>query len=267
MPISTSVPINQIDKAAFHRIDEMVTVLALDIHRDSKRMIDGNLYQTELADRIQQAGHSVARNVRVTTSFDDFQKEYLIDLIVAGSVVVKAKTAIRLTRQHKAQLTNSVFLTNASHGTLLNFGAENLEHHSISTSMNESSRKKITCTSMDWKILTPTCRIFHDALCRVLCDWGSGLDVAVYRDAVLHFLGRNESMMKEVEVNTDQRPMGRRKIHLLTEDIAFAITDSGAPQKILVERQLKLLRETKLKALQLANLHGQHLSLHTIQRN
>ena len=267
MPISTSVPINHIDKAAFHRIDEMVTVLALDIQRDSKRMIDGNLYQTELADRIQQAGHAVERNVRVTASFDDYHKEYRIDLIVAGNVVVKAKTAIRLTRQHKAQLTNSVFLTNANHGTLLNFGAENLEHHSISTSRNESSRKKITCTSMDWKILTPTCRIFHDALCRVLCDWGSGLDVAVYRDAVLHFLGRNETMARDVEMTPDQRPMGRRKMHLLTKDLAFAITDSGAPLTHLVERHRQLLQETKLKALQLANLNGQHLSLHTIQRN
>ena len=267
MPISTSVPIKQIDKAAFHRIDEMVTESALEIHHEFGRFLDLKLYQSALAQRIQQAGYSVAREVKVMASLGDYQKEFVIDFIIDGCVIVETKTVTKLTSLHRAQLMNDLFLTNASHGTLLNFRTESVEHDLVSSALTEAARKNIPCTAIDWKILSTECQTFHDALCRILCDWGSRLDVSVYRDAVIHLLGGEEKVAREVPVNAHHGPLGLQKMHLLTDEIAFSITASQVPLKRLVEHQQRMLQHTPLRAIQLVNLNRQHVSLHTILKH
>jgi GxxExxY protein len=264
MPIFTAVPIAPIDETAFYQIDKMVTGLAFDIHNEFGRFLDEKLYQVELARRIQRAGQAAVREVQLTAALDDFRKDSFIDILVNGSVIVETKTVSALVETHRAQVLNYLFQCNVYHGTLLNFRPERVQHRFVSTKLSEAERKRIMWSAANWIKLSPNCQLLHDAFQRVLAEWGSCLDPILYRDALTHFLGGETAVVRELEVRSEGLSLGRQKVHLLSDEIAFSITTAIHRPRLALEHQQRFLEHTSLRAMQWINLNRQHVTLHTI---
>lgn len=266
MPVVTSVPIAVFDQEAFHAIDKMVTGEAFKVHNQFGRYMDEGLYQAELAQRFLARGFEVTRELKMTLTLDDFSKDYYADFLVNGGVIVETKTAETLTKEHTAQVLNYLFMSGLHHASLLNLRPESVQHRFVSTSFTLEQRQNITWDATNWEPLCAACDTLKTTLTRTLGDWGARLDPLAYRDVVTHFLGGRSTVLKEVEIRSEHGLLGRQKMHLLSEDVAFSITSAIHRPTTALEHQRRFLQHTNLRAIQWVNLDGQKATLHTLQR-
>lgn len=267
MPIFTSAPITVFDQPSFHLVDEVVTGIAHDVHNQFGRYLDEQLYQTELAYRLRAKGFEVVREMKITLTLDGFTKDYYIDFLINGGVIIETKTAETLTAAHKAQVLNYIFLCGLHHATLLNFRPERVQHEFVSTQLTPADRHLISWTTTKWKPMSAACEVLQKTLNHALTDWGSCLDPNLYRDVITHFLGGEEKVVHEIELRSKYGSLGMQKVHHLTNDIAFSVTSSVHRPDIVLEHHTRFLRHTSLHAIQWINLNRQRITLHTILRD
>ena len=243
-----------------------MTGCAFDLHNELGRNLDERLYLAELAARLNERNMSVAQEMQITLSFEGFIRDYFVDLLVNGGVIIETKAAEAITPAHRAQVLNYLYLCELHHATLLNFRNVRVQHEFVSTRHTLASRRQVTWQFTAWKTLCPGCNIFHDVMHRVLADWGSGLDPVLYRDVVTHFVGGEDQVVREVEVLSRRGSLGTQKVHLLADEIAFVVTASVHRPRLVQEHLSRFLKHTRLRAIQWLNLHHQTACLHTILR-
>jgi len=265
MPIVLSSPIVIYGQEAFHAVDKVVTGCAFDIYNAMGRFFDERLYQAELEAHLTDRGLSVEREMKIVLTLDGFTRDYFVDLLINGGVIVETKAAETLTPAHRAQVLNYLYLVGLYHATLLNFRTERVEHEFVSTTLTPALRRRITWNLAGWQPLCPGCEILHDTLRRVLGDWGSGLAPALYRDAISHFLGGEAEVVREVAIGSMHGNIGTQKIHQLADDIAFSVTASAHRPDRVEEHQRRFIQHTRLRALQWVNVYRQTVTLQTIQ--
>lgn len=266
MPIITSTPIAVSDQESFHAVDKIATGCAFDIHNEMGRYLDERLYQAELAARLRDQRLAVVREMKITLTLDGFGRDYYVDILVNGAVIIETKTAEALTAAHRAQVLNYLYLCGLHHATLLNFRPERVQHEFVSTRLTPESRRQVTWNLGDWKPLCAGCETLHSTMQRALADWGSGLDPALYRDAVVYFLGGEAKVIREVEVASAHGVIGTQKVQHLANDIAFSITASIHRPQAVEDHHRRFLQHTPLRAIQWVNLNRQTVSFHTIHK-
>ena len=97
-------------------------------------------------------------------------------------------------------------------------------------------------------------------------DWGAFLEIDLYRDAITHFLGGLEAVVRRIHIYSGEQVLGEQEVHLLTDDTAFAvsaITDSSDSMRIHLER---FLAHTPLAHLQWINLNHHRLEFATLSK-
>jgi GxxExxY protein len=224
------------------------------------------LYQAAMAARLEDEKLVCAREMKITVTLDDFTHLYYVDVLVRGGVIVETKTAETLTPAHRAQVLNYLYLCGLHHGTLLNFRTARVQHEFVSTHLTPSLRRQVTWDLSAWKPLCPGCNILFDTLQRALADWGCGLDPALYRDAITHFLGGEAKVVREVQITSTRGPIGKQKVHTLAPDIGFSVSASVHHPEVAEEHHRRFLQHTPLRAIQWVNLNRQAVSLHTLTK-
>lgn len=265
MPITTQFPVKTFDQASFHRVDEQATGLAFNIHNEVGRYLGEKLYQNELARRCSESGFHVTREFGIVASLDNFEKAYSADLMIQRGVIVETKTVSTLTDVHKGQTLNYLFMCGLHHGTLLNFRSERVEHEFVSTQLTHKLRRQYKFVLEQWIELTSECMRLRVILDRCLNEWGAFLDPLLYRDAITHFLGGKESVVKKVPITSNGMEIGVQEMRLLTDDIAFSVTASTHRPGAVFDHQLRFLKHTPLRAIQWINLNHGNIELRTIQ--
>lgn len=82
-----------------------------------------SVYQDAMALALQQAGHSVARQVAVDVVFRGLcVGTFRADLLIAGELLVELKASRTIDQAHLAQVLNYLRATRLEAGLLLNFG-------------------------------------------------------------------------------------------------------------------------------------------------
>ena len=224
MPISTSLSTKICDQEVFHSVDKLVTGLAFDIHNEYGQFLDERLYQSELAARLSEKGLSVEKELRVTLTLEDFSRDYYADFLINKGIIIETKTAEILTKAHKAQTLNYLFLCGLNHGTLLNFRTERVQHQFVSTSISNEERYLFEWNLKDWKPLSERCEMLLKILERSLEDWGTRLDPILYRDVITHFLGGELEVIRDIEVGSRYGSPGTQSVYLVTPKIGFSVT-------------------------------------------
>jgi GxxExxY protein len=265
MPIHTAVPVRVFDQESFHRIDKRVTGLAFDIHNELGRYLDEALYQGELTRRCRAAGLEVEPEFQIDVSLGSFQKSYYADHLVERGVVVEGKAVAALGPAHKGQALNYLFLCGLHHATLLNFRTERVEHEFVSTRLTQAERRRCEVATVHWRPLTAGCRQFHDLLHQMLAEWGAYLSPSLYRDAVTHFLGGEERVVREVPVSSEGTVVGHQQMRMQADDVAFSVTASTHRPETVLDHQRRFLRHTRLRAIQWVNLSHKHIEFRTIE--
>jgi GxxExxY protein len=265
MPIQTSVPIRIFDQESFHQVDRRVTGMAFDIHNEFGRFLDENLYQGELTRRCRASGLAVQAELEISVSLGDFNKYYFADHLINQGVIIETKTAAALSTAHKGQTLNYLFLCGLHHATLLNFRTERVLHEFVSTRLTSADRHRYEVVALDWKPLTARCQELQKVMHQLLNEWGAFLDPVLFRDALTHFLGGEERVVREISVQSDGERIGTQKTHLLTDDIAFSVTASTHRPDLVLEHQRRFLNHTPLRAIQWINLNHHQIEFRTIQ--
>lgn len=254
MPIKTPISLVPIIQQEFARLDYRVMRQAFECQNQLGRLCDEVIYQNDLVARLQQAGLPVEKEVPMIVSHRDFAKIYRLDLVVANSAIYELKTATGLIGEHEAQLLNYLFLSGSRHGKLVNFRPVQVESRFINATLTPADRCQFEIRTDHWQERNERDQILRANLVSLLEDWGCWLDVALYIEALVYFLGGEEQVVREVPLAREAIKLGRQRLHLLTPEAAFrvtALTDGIADY----ERHLRsLLKLTPLRAIQWANL-------------
>ena len=96
----------------------------------------------------------------------------------------------------------------------------------------------------------------------LLADWGTGLDQLLYTQALVHCLGGEESVTRQLPMQLGGVPLGNQRFHLVNDETAFHITTFqdklGAHHPLQLR---KLMAPSPLKALLWINIARHQLTL------
>ena len=251
MPIETSTPIRPFSQDEFGLVAYEVVGYAFNIHQKLGRIFDESPIRNTLSHLI---GLRAKEEFCIKLIHQDFEKRYYIDLLVDAGCPFELKTVSGLNDRHRLQLIQYLMLTDMSHGKLINFGRQSLQHEFVNCHESTEDRRSFQQDEKRWKSSNPEADRFHDIIIELLRDWGTGLDHGLYTEAVTHFLGGPNIIRKTVETLWGERCVGRQMCNLLASNEAFKITTLRRSLPAYEAHLRKFLQYTSLEKLYWVNI-------------
>lgn len=259
MPISMETELVQLSQKEFSGIayDVMAEIFAL--HKSMGRLFHENVYRNALVERLGIAQSEVPIHI----FYGGFKKTYYMDLLIAKGSIFELKTVNTLNVRHRSQLLNYLLLTELHHGKLVNLRQECVEHEFVNSSLTHSDRTKFTLNDSSYKCTEGFGLPEKNLIIDILRDWGTALDIALYREAITHFCGTDSP--HEVQVLLNGTPICCQTVDLCNPDTGLAVTtfENNAEQ---YQKQLtRFMNNTTLNAIQWINIAKNELTFKTIQ--
>jgi GxxExxY protein len=237
--------------------------VVFEVHNNMGRFFDEDVYRDEIARRRLD----IRTEVQINVTFCDFRKPYYMDLLVDGGLVFELKTVETLTRRHNAQLLNYLLLSELQHGKLVNLRSELVEHEFVNTTLTHRDRTAFAIREVDWDEPISNGHNVSKLTVEILRDWGVGLDLHLYQDALTHFFGGEDRVIKETEIVLDDRCCGKQKVRLSSPETAFKITALGEDGSARFEdHAIRFLNHTKLRAIHWINLNREYVVFRTLKK-
>ena len=190
MGIRIKHPASALSEKAFHRLDYQVMAMAFDLYNSIGNLWDENDYKTKLFEYCLENRLKVQSEVLISVSHKEFRRPYFIDLLIEGTVY-ELKAIENIAAPQEAQTLNYLFLTDTRHGKIINFRPDSLEWRFISTSLTFDHRRSYNLKTDHWISNHPATAQLPDLLSELLNDWGAYLDLQLYKEAVLFFMGHS----------------------------------------------------------------------------
>jgi len=267
MPIEVNTNITVLEQQEFHALAAKLLGIAFDVHNEFGRFLDEKLYKTEIAARWVAAGLGTAeREVQINVVHQTFWKSYFMDLLFNNGLLLEAKTAETLAAPHRMQGLNYMLLGGMKHALLTNFRPERVEHEYLSTTLTPAERRRFAFVDKDWQMVNEQSRQLRGTLAGLLEDWGAFLEVALYREALTHFLGGAEKVVGVVPVCSGERCIGEQPVHFLTRDTAFSLTALTRNRAAMEDHQRHFLKHTPLNHIQWINFDHHNIEFTTLSK-
>jgi GxxExxY protein len=265
MPIHVGAEVRPMSHDDFLAMAYTVTGIAFSLHNEYGSLFGEKVYKYEIARECMKRGLSpVDVEVPIRLIHENFRKDYFADVLVAGGALFELKVAAGLNDEHRAQTLNYLFILAIHQAKLLNFGATQLEHEFVSTSLKPEDRRQFTVHRDRFWAVNGESTKFLRLLIALLHDWGSFLQLPAYYDAVTYFFGGKESVIREIPVSCDGREVTSQPVHLLDRETAFKLTALEGPLQTAEEHMRRFLHHTKLKAIQWVNLYHHDVTFITL---
>jgi len=263
MPIQIHADTRRMNQQEFGRIAYDVMDHAFAVHNEMGRFFDENIYRDAVAGRIARSQTEVLVEVR----FEDFRKDYYLDLLVDGGAVFELKTVRALGPAQRSQLLNYLLLAELPHGKLVNFRPELVGHEFVNTSLTLADRIRFDVNDCEWSETDTCAGPLAPWVVRLLRDIGAGLDLNLYEDAITHFLGGEERVWQNVDVLDGPGRLGTQKLRLAGPGRTFkvtAINSTGRPR--FEEHARRFLNHTSLHGIQWINITRKNVMFRTIEK-
>jgi GxxExxY protein len=244
----------------FGALDYEIMRHAFACHKELGRLADETIYQADLAARLAGAGYDVHREVPITVDFRDFVKVYYMDIVVTGEAIYETKTVSKLTAEHEAQVLNYLLLADVSHGKIVNFRSASVDSRFVNAPITFEKRRTFTVDGGRWRGDNTT----RDWVIEMLRDWGTGLELALYYQALIHLLGGDSVVTKQLPMQRGGILLGNQRFHLMESDAAFRITAFKDVTTVYESQVRRLLRPSRLKAIHWINIGLHEVSFITI---
>jgi GxxExxY protein len=249
----------------FEKIDYRVMGHAYASQNELGRLCDECAYEADLKERLLADGfRSVQTQVPVTVTHRDFSKMYRLDLI-ADDALYELKAETTLIGEHDTQLLNYMFLLGLGRAKLLNFRPPKTQGKIVATSLTQEQRRRFTAIMERWSDLTPGCAFIRQKMLDLLHDWGAFLDLALYQEALVDFLGGGSNVERRVSLHRDKLDLGGQRMLMYTPGVAFRITAFTENQSHIESHLRRLLALTDPKAIQWINLNHSQIEFTTIK--
>jgi len=263
MPVKVHADIRYLEQEEFGKIAYRVMDHAFSIHNEMGGFFDEHIYRDALADRVPGS----QTEVLIDVCFQDFHKEYYIDLLVDGGGIFELKRVKKLGSSQRSQLLNYLLLSELSHGKLLNFHTKSVGHEFVNTHLKHSDRVAFRVFENNWLEPSPDDRPLLQWLVAFLRDVGTGLDVNLYEAAVTHRFGGDEAVLREVDIVAGACKLGNQKVRLIAPACAFKVTTletSGLPR--FEDHTRRFLVHTNLIRFHWINITRELITFTTIER-
>jgi GxxExxY protein len=264
MPISIDGPIRAMTQDEFGAVAFDVMRHAFAIHNEMGRFFDEEVYQNELCRRL---GDRAVTEVEIQVTLGEFRKPYRIDLLVDRGAIFEIKTASELHDQHRTQLIHYLMMTGSRHGKLMNFRPEQVDHEFINCTSTLAERQQFEVQTERWNRLQPGSDQFQDILTSCLQDWGAGLELQLYDDALVHFLGGKALVEKEIEVTSSGQRIGMHAVRMMNATTAFKLTSITRDLQGYESHLRRLMSYTQLEHVLWANMTSQQVIFVVVSRN
>jgi GxxExxY protein len=262
MPVTVHADTRRLEQSEFGQIAYRVMDHAFAIHNEMGRFLDEDIYRDALTVHVGNC----ESEVRIEVCFQDFARNYFIDLLVDGGAVFELKAAKRLDATHRSQILNYLMLSGLSHGKLVNFRPELVEHEFVNTTMTRAGRTRFAVTESQWIDPEPRGIKLKQWLVEFIKDVGTGLDVRLYESAVTHVCGGEEAVSQPVSVYSGSQQVGQQKMRLAISDWAFKVTTiDDAGLRRFEDHTRRLLHCTRLSGLHWINITRGHVTFSTIR--
>ena len=253
MGILVQHPASSLSEKAFHRLDYKVMALAFDLYNSIGNLWDEVDYKSKLLDQCISNGLDAKAEVSVQVSYKNFQKPYFIDLLIEGAVY-ELKTACDIAAQHESQTLNYLFLTNTQHGKIINFRCDSLQWRFLSTSLLFGDRTSYTLEKNQWHASCQATEILPELLSELLNEWGAYLDLRLYKEALLFFLG----------LSTEH---AHQRFNPLSTESLIHVTGLSRKQSVYKKNLQKYLDASIYQHVEWINFDQNQIKLHTLNRN
>ena len=261
MPITCPITFPALTTEEFAELDYAVMAHAFASQQALGRLADESVYQADFAARLQAAGWTVQREVPIVVSFRGFVKTYSVDVVVSAKGVYELKTATKLTPEHEAQVMNYLFLLDCRRGKLVNFRPASVEAKFINAPMTAAERRAFAVIHRHWKGDAAA----HDSVVELLRDWGTGLELPLYHQAIVHLLGGDAQVTRELPMRRDDIALGNQRFHLMSADAAFRVTAFEEPLPQYEQHLHRLIQFSPLRALHWINIARHQVTFTTIE--
>ena len=262
MPIEMKYPLRAMSQREFGATAYQVMAHAFALHKELGRLFDERTYQRALKRRL---GERAQIEVPVRVSHRDFETRYSLDLVLDDGAVFELKTVEAFTGNHRNQLLNYLMLTETHHGKLINFRTASVGQEFVNTSATREDRVSFSVNTSGWNRAPGGSSLFEDILIDMLKDFGTGLSVALYEQAMIHLLGGEEQVLTPVEIVVDGMPCGEEKMKLVNPTTAFWITGLKDDDRPAFETHLRrFLRHSSLAHIQWVNVTLSTVSFRTL---
>lgn len=266
MPVECPVALCAMGQERFHALDNTVMRLAFALHNTLGRLCDERIYQDELALRCGKAGIAGQREVELLACHQTFEKSYYLDLLLESGAVYELKTVESLASRHQNQLINYFLLTGTHHGKLINFRPTSVESRFVSTRLNHDDRTRFRIFDSEWHQCNDTERL-ESTLISLLEDWGTFLDIHLYREALLHLLDGPNTGLLPIAIQVQGRTVGFQKMCLLNPGHAWHLS-SVRTNLLAHETHIKrLICHTSLNYIHWINLNQNQVTLKSIKND
>jgi GxxExxY protein len=262
MPVILPIPIRRLSQSEFGEVAYEVMRHVFAIHNEIGRFFDERIYKSELAHRV--AG--VRLEFPIHVKFDSFEKPYFIDALVADGAIFEFKAVDALARRHRAQLLQYLLLCEVEHGKLINVRPDGVEHEFVNTHWQQAERIRFRVQIRDWNTALPGVARLQDVLTAILRDIGSGLEIALYEEAVTHFFGGPGQVEVDVAVNINGHHAGHQPVRRIAPGIAFKITGFDGSLEPFELHARRLLRHMDLRAIAWVNVNMRTVTFTTLER-
>ena len=265
MPIHCLIKPQMMSRDEYHQLDHMVMRIIFDIHNDLGSLYDEKIYQKAIISRCLEAGLETKAEVPIQISYQEFVKQYKIDLIIDSRVIYELKTSISINANHRRQTLNYLFLTGFNYGKLVNMRPSSVESEFITTSLTPHDRKQFTIDKDGWKDMNKDSVWLREIMISLLSDWGVFLNIPLYCEAISFFRGGEQVFTAEVEIINNGSVLGTQKVNVLNPETAVHISAIKKSIESYQEHLHRFLKNTSLKAIQWINLNHHQVLMKTIQ--
>ncbi len=260
MPIVPSINTSRLSQKDFGALAYEVMDHVFAIHNDFGRFFDEKIYKKELAARMK----GVQLEVFVDVVHGTFSKRYFADVIVGDGGLFEFKAADAIHPKHRGQTIHYLLLFDLAHGKIINVRTDEVKHEFVNCHSRLADLRNPIITDKTWDRTTPGAESFRDMLTALIRDLGTGLDLALYEEALEHFFGAIQPLLTSVPVFGEGGHLADQRMRLVTPESAFKLTALSDPPDNLHAHARKLLRHTPLKAIHWANLTHDQITLTSI---
>ena len=150
---------------------------------------------------------------------------------------------------------NYLLLAELPHGKLVNMRPDIVQHEFVNTTLRLADRRQFSVVGEGSDDAGPELRCAKDLFLALVNDWGTGLELPLYTEAMTELLGGRQQVIQEIEVVSGTRVAGRQKVLLASPASVFKITsvDEHGRERF-ADHARRFIQHTRLDALLWINI-------------
>ncbi len=107
---------------------------------------------------------------------------------------------------------------------------------------------------------------FERIVSDLLEDWGGFLEIPLYLEAVVHFMGGKNRVLQNIPLSRKGVSLGNQRLHMAGPEIAFRLTSMTSAVQHYEKQMHSLLNHAPLRAIQWINLAHHQIQFITLQK-